>query len=412
MSHYLIEFRFFGKAKGEAKRLIYEVNRRFHITPRHRPVPHVTLVGPFITKNERKLVFDFKDLCNNFDVMDYSVAGYDTFETSNVVFIKINPSQQLEEFRWELAKRFKSYCSLRSFDLERKFYFHGTIAMKLTPQKFKEVKNYIRNKPKLTYKHTLLRVTLLKDSKILYEYDFLLKRMLNRAEAKNPLTLTQTYFKLKKYLNKTGNSEETKIKTLKINLWKRIINFISKKMHENIGKHDRIYFICEPKTFITSDLHLDHTNIIEYCKRPFLNSLEMNRTLVNNWNKAIRKKDTVYFLGDLVYGAKSFSTDYWLGKLNGKIIFIKGNHDASKKIKLHESYILNYKGNKFYLCHDPKDVPKHWKDWAICGHHHNNNVNEYPFIDKKNKRINVSVELTNYSPVNIDDLIKKISINS
>ena len=30
----------------------------------------------------------------------------------------------------------------------------------------------------------------------------------------------------------------------------------------------------KPKTFITSDLHLDHTNIIKYCKRPFLNTAQ------------------------------------------------------------------------------------------------------------------------------------------
>lgn len=162
------------------------------------------------------------------------------------------------------------------------------------------------------------------------------------------------------------------------------------------------------KTFVTSDLHLDHTNIIKYCKRPFLNTEDMNKTLVNNWNNTIGKRDVVYYLGDLAFGTSSKSTDYWLNKLNGKIIFIKGNHDKSDKIKFYETYTFEYGGYNFFLTHEPENVPKEWKGWAICGHHHNNKLDEYPFIDKKNKRINISAELTKYKPVDMDDLIKMI----
>ena len=85
-----------------------------------------------------------------------------------------------------------------------------------------------------------------------------------------------------------------------------------------------------------------------------------------------------------------------------------GNHDKSDKIKIHDSYTLDYKGNKFFLTHRPEDVPKDWKGWAICGHHHNNKLEEYPFINKKNKRVNISTELTKFRPVDMDELIKKI----
>ena len=134
----------------------------------------------------------------------------------------------------------------------------------------------------------------------------------------------------------------------------------------------------------------------------------MNKTLVDNWNNTISNKDTVYFLGDLAYGKGSRNTDYWLKQLNGKIIFIKGNHDKSDKIKFHETYILEYGEYKFFLSHEPEQVPKDWDGWAICGHHHNNKLDEYPFIDKKNKRINISTELTKFRPVDMDELIKKI----
>ena len=164
----------------------------------------------------------------------------------------------------------------------------------------------------------------------------------------------------------------------------------------------------EPKIFVTSDLHLDHTNIIKYCSRPFFDTDEMNKTLVENWNNSITNEDTVYFLGDLAFGKGSNSTDYWLTKLNGKIIFIKGNHDKSKKIKFINNYILEYNGIKFFLVHAPENAPKDWKGWVICGHHHNHYPDKYPFINKKTKVINVSVELTNYKPVKIDKIINVI----
>lgn len=159
--------------------------------------------------------------------------------------------------------------------------------------------------------------------------------------------------------------------------------------------------------FFIGDLHLDHKNIISYCKRPFNSVVEMNNTIVKNWNKTIRKKDIVYFLGDMAYGKGSRNTDYWLNKLKGEIVFIKGNHDKSKKMKFYNKLILNYKGNKFLLVHAPEDVPKDWKGWVIHGHHHNHKI-EYPLVNRKKKTINVSVELLNYKPILFKDLLKKI----
>ena len=169
----------------------------------------------------------------------------------------------------------------------------------------------------------------------------------------------------------------------------------------------------KPRVFIISDLHLDHTNIIKYCKRPFSNAAAMNRALVSNWNNTIRNKDTVYYLGDLAFGRGSRSTDFWIKRLNGRIFFIKGNHDKSDKIKFHDNHILEHKGHRIFLIHDPEQVPKDWDGWVIHGHLHNNKcvLGKCPFIDRKKKRINVSVELTGYRPVDMDELIKEIELS-
>ena len=53
--------------------------------------------------------------------------------------------------------------------------------------------------------------------------------------------------------------------------------------------------------FFTSDLHLGHENCIRLCNRPFSSIEEMDETLIENWNRKITGKDTVYILGDLIY---------------------------------------------------------------------------------------------------------------
>ena len=52
--------------------------------------------------------------------------------------------------------------------------------------------------------------------------------------------------------------------------------------------------------FFISDLHFSHTNIIKYESRPFANSVEMNDTLIKNWNMKVQPTDTVYILGTMI----------------------------------------------------------------------------------------------------------------
>ena len=162
------------------------------------------------------------------------------------------------------------------------------------------------------------------------------------------------------------------------------------------------------KIFVTSDQHFDHENIIKYCNRPFRSVEEMNNTLLNNWNSSVSNDDTVYFLGDLAFGRGSRSTNYWLKQLKGKIIFIKGSHDKSKNIEFLQYIKFQYGKYLFFLTHDPAHAPKNWHGWIIHGHYHNHKP-EYSFINKEKRTVNVCVELTNYKPVDINDIIKNIN---
>jgi len=365
-SSYLIEIRLFGKAKYETRDLIYQISHGYKIRV-SRSVPHITLVGGFSTNNETKLIRDFESISRKFGLVHYVIEGIDTFPDTGVIYLDVQPSEELITYRRQLRDKLKRYCHLCDYDFREPFEFHSTIAKGLNREKAEEIKEATYHDKR--YSHRMLRATLLKNGKILCEYDFCLRRMLNRREA----------------------------------LSKQIIS----EMFEKCTSEQK-----PQEIFVTSDLHLGHANIIKYCNRPFRTLNEMNEKLVYNWNSAIRKDDIVYFLGDLAYGRNS-STDSWLNKLNGKIVFVKGNHDESDSVELLDHLLVESDGVKLYLTHDPTNVLASWDGWIIHGHVHNNSndydmTQEFPYINYDNKTVNVCVELTNYKPLKLSMIVKQI----
>jgi len=55
------------------------------------------------------------------------------------------------------------------------------------------------------------------------------------------------------------------------------------------------------ETFLISDTHFSHANIIKHCNRPFYSYQEQDETIVKNWNSVVKKNDTIYHLGDISF---------------------------------------------------------------------------------------------------------------
>lgn len=83
------------------------------------------------------------------------------------------------------------------------------------------------------------------------------------------------------------------------------------------------------KTWLTSDLHLFHDNIIVYCGRPHQTSDEMNDFIVEAWNSVVAPDDRVIVVGDLSAGLRGRYNDLAniIGRLRGRKTLIRGNHD-------------------------------------------------------------------------------------
>ena len=45
--------------------------------------------------------------------------------------------------------------------------------------------------------------------------------------------------------------------------------------------------------YFTADLHFYHKNVIAFANRPFFNTDEMDKVLIQNWNKRVYSDDDV-----------------------------------------------------------------------------------------------------------------------
>jgi len=83
-------------------------------------------------------------------------------------------------------------------------------------------------------------------------------------------------------------------------------------------------------TWITSDLHFGHKNIMSFypvARARFRDDVDyMNEAMVREWNDLIGPEDTVYILGDVAFlsAEKAVAT---VRRLNGRKILVEGNHD-------------------------------------------------------------------------------------
>jgi len=203
MVHYLIEFRFHGYAKKYAKHLIHEVARKFRVkgVTRNRAVPHITLFGPFTTRHERKMVSEVVNVGREFSLVPFIVKGFNYFDKEHkVIYLDVNPSAELKELRQELAQRLSKISDSQLWDNQKQFQFHSTVAFRDIDRKFSKIWEYTKKKEEPNIKQHLLRITILKGKRILYEYDLILKKLLNRRQALSRYWLNKTIKNYKDYL--------------------------------------------------------------------------------------------------------------------------------------------------------------------------------------------------------------------
>ena len=168
--------------------------------------------------------------------------------------------------------------------------------------------------------------------------------------------------------------------------------------------------------FYIADMHLGHENVIPYDNRPFRSVNEMNRALIDNWNRQVGKDADVYIIGAFSYRSET-DPAWYLEQLKGKKHLIQGNHDGEllKNSKAMEYLVSVDKmlfvkdgRERIVLCHFPVAEWNGFRHgaWHIYGHIHAWRSRTAEFMDEQKKALNAGCMLNGYEPVTFKELVK------
>ena len=158
-------------------------------------------------------------------------------------------------------------------------------------------------------------------------------------------------------------------------------------------------------TFVISDTHFFHKNILEFEKehRPYSSLEEMNEALVDNWNKVVGHSDVVWHLGDVLFGREHF---FILDRLHGRKNLVLGNHDhygLANYLEKFRDVQASKKFDGYLLSHipvHPCQFPRF--NGNVHGHMHSKIVT-LPNGQPDTRYTCVSVEHTNMTPISWED---------
>lgn len=162
------------------------------------------------------------------------------------------------------------------------------------------------------------------------------------------------------------------------------------------------------KTWVSADHHFGHKNILNFKDSEgnllrgahFKDIEEHDEEIVRRHNSVVHPSDRVYLLGDCAISRRAVST---LGRLQGRLVLVKGNHDIFR-IKEYlpfvddvRSYVVQKDGSgaKVILSHIPVHPDCLGRFGTnIHGHLHQNKLADPNYVC-------VSLEHTDYSPIEL-----------
>jgi calcineurin-like phosphoesterase family protein len=180
-------------------------------------------------------------------------------------------------------------------------------------------------------------------------------------------------------------------------------------------------------TWVYSDPHWDHHNILRFCDRPFKDIKEMQDVMIDRFNSVIRDGDEVWCFGDFSMNEKTVPAI--LPRIRAKQFLVLGNHDRAhpvhgKKSEAAKQRYLQYGFAGVYQelqnwfgftvnhlpylgseagAHGVKFAqyrPVDKGGWLLNGHEHSK-----PEDKVKVRRIDCGVDAWGYRLIHIDELI-------
>lgn len=167
----------------------------------------------------------------------------------------------------------------------------------------------------------------------------------------------------------------------------------------------------EPEnTFVISDTHFGHTNIIGYCKRPD----DHEQIMMESWASQVPDDATVLHLGDLCWKGGGMFKHVIAKHLTGnRKLLLRGNHDKQRYsffrqagFALVRDFEIRYRGYTISFSHYPwNNGPIPNKTIRVHGHIHNQGYSRRNYTPYLRNHINVSAEMVLYKPCNLKTLL-------
>jgi calcineurin-like phosphoesterase family protein len=174
-------------------------------------------------------------------------------------------------------------------------------------------------------------------------------------------------------------------------------------------------------TWVVSDTHFGHDNIVGFCHRPE----DHEQVMIAEWRRYVPDDATLLHLGDLCYRSNARFKNLTAKELTGRRkLLIAGNHDKQRfsfyrdcGFKLCRPFSIRYPdGGDWRLVsfsHYPWDDGDEGRgmgerDLRLHGHIHNNGYSRDEFIPFLRNHINLSLEQTKYTPVNLKLLLDAV----
>lgn len=195
MDKYHIGTRLKGDAKDYIKSLSLQTSRNYtNIEDRKRVVPHMTFIRPFTINDEKEVINIFNKTLSKFtEPIIYNIIGLNTFEKPNrVLYADVEQNQEINEIIYSLENNLEgkiNYLHEKASSSEDKnnINLHFTVSSNIPDRDFEKIKSYLQSRNFKPLLHPLYRVYLLKNDRLLREYDFSLRRNLTSWDALDPL---------------------------------------------------------------------------------------------------------------------------------------------------------------------------------------------------------------------------------
>lgn len=163
------------------------------------------------------------------------------------------------------------------------------------------------------------------------------------------------------------------------------------------------------RNLLMADLHFGHRAILRY-RTNFDTIAEHDAAIMGGIHNSVTKRDTLWLLGDCFFDAEGVEKLREIATWVGAVKFVLGNHDTDNNKRqallqtiISENLVKEIHSMKkhagCWLTHVPMHPAELYGKLCVHGHTHSKLVAPY------DNYVCVSVEHTNYAPVNLQDIV-------